>query len=136
MVKRLGPVQFAVVALVDRGVREFEKLVQLLSTLNIPKSSIYTAVEELRRRGLVRVVEESGKRVLVPVKPAREVLEESMKPLILQLVRSLLLVSAVTTPEDYRGLGVELLSTLRELLARELDKVEKALGDWRRVPVE
>ena len=57
----MGLVQLAVIALLSRGMREFHEVVDFLSSLSIPKSSIYSAIDELQRKGVLEI----GKRLEV-----------------------------------------------------------------------
>ena len=64
--RRLGPVQLAIITLLTHGAKEFNEIVETLTSMSIPKSSIYTAINELRRRGVVDVEVVGGRRIIKP----------------------------------------------------------------------
>ena len=136
--KRLGHVQAAVLTLLSMGVREFNEIVRMLTSMSIPKSSIYTAVDELRRRGVIDI-KVIGERKFI--KPKIDIEKEVSRIRMMLRDKSLeiayFLINMLRSDIiDFELLEPPLLEELRDALRETLDKVEKVLKGWRHVVVK
>jgi len=133
---RIGDVQSYVLVLVSRGVRSFREVVETLHRFSIPKSSIYTAIDELARRGLIV---RRGDRIELS-DAGREMLSLAMQSIV-RKVKELTLALKLVEAEfvDSETLSMLDPDTLQELRARleELMRViDESLKSWKRIEVE
>ncbi len=135
--KRLGPVQVAILTLLSSGAKEFSEIVRTLTSISIPKSSIYTAIDELQKRGLIEVEKVYGKRLVKPKVDVGKELANIRKLLkeralgILNMILNILSSKLI----DYDELEPDILERYREVLKEELRRVEEALSRWKRINV-
>jgi len=120
------------------GVREFNEIVRMLTSMSIPKSSIYTAVDELRRRGVIDI-KVIGERKFI--KPKIDIEKEVSRIRMMLRDKSLeiayFLINMLRSDIiDFELLEPPLLEELRDALRETLDKVEKVLKGWRHVVVK
>ncbi|WFO74796.1 hypothetical protein J4526_06900 [Desulfurococcaceae archaeon MEX13E-LK6-19] len=136
--RRLGPVQLAIVTLVNKGVKDFDEIVKILSSLSIPKSSIYTAVDELQKKNIIVVtIAPDGRKIIRLQRIDTRGLIGLKKKLVDRLKNIMLLLSIVAEePSDYSGLDPAVLEGYKRFLEKELEKVEKALSKWKKVSIE
>ncbi len=136
--KRMGLVQLAVIALLSKGMREFHEVVDFLSSLSIPKSSIYSAIDELQRKGVLKIREETrGRRELVLANIGREKVVEVRRRLVSRIKNLIVLLTLLGEEViDYSDFSPRFLEHYREFLRRELSKVEEELSKWRKIKVE
>lgn len=136
-VGRIGDVQSYVLVLISRGVKSFREVVDTLHRFSIPKSSVYTAIEELSRRGLVirngdRVeLSEAGK---LAVSQAVRYIAKRVSELTLAL--RLIGGGEAIDKEALSSLDPDSLRELKARLEELLKVVEEALRSWRIVKVE
>ena len=133
---RIGDVQSYVLVLISRGVNSFKEVVDTLHRFSIPKSSVYTAIDELVRKGLVI---RNGDRIELS-SAGRELLSTAVSSII-RKVRELTLALKLVEAEFVDSEAIAMLDpdTLQELKARleELLRViEESLKSWKRIEVE
>lgn len=136
--RRFGPVQLAIITLLTRGARDFNDIVKTLSSASIPKSSIYTAINELRKKGILDIEVRGNKRIiklktdlsteLLNMKSMFRGKTSSIVTLVINMLRSNLI--------DYEELDPEVLEAYRDTLREQLGRVEEVLKKWRTVKVE
>ncbi len=136
--RRPGPVQLAIVMLVNKGVKDFDEIVKILSSLSIPKSSIYTAVDELQKKNVIVVtIAPDGRKIIRLQRVDTKSIIGLKKKLMDRLKNIILLLSiAAEEPSDYSGLDPAVLEDYKRFLEKELEKVEKALSEWKKVSIE
>jgi len=135
---RLGTVQSLVIAILRDGARSFEDVVRSLSMLSVPKSSIYTAIDELTRRGLVRKKSVGNEIVIELTEEGSRVVSTALTNLVRRIVESIILAKPLrdVVEEVVENLDPDTLRALEESLRMLLEIVEKHSKRWRRVAVE
>ncbi len=133
---RIGDVQSYVLVLISRGVNSFREVVELLHSFSIPKSSVYTAIDELSKRGLVV---RRGDRIELS-EAGRNALSLAINS-ILRKVRELTLAlklveSELVDREVLEGLDPDTLLELRKRLEELIKAIDDALKGWKRIEVE
>ncbi len=139
---RLNPVQAAVLLSLKEGAKSASQLLKLMGQAGFPaRSSVYSALAELERRGYVeRFIEEDEILWRLTEKgiEAVERLPLRMKETVESLARYLSFLSFRLGPiviEEERE-GVKELLTYKEFLESELKRVEGRLKEWKKVIIE
>jgi len=136
-VRRLGPVQLAIITLLTHGAKEFNEIVKTLTSMSIPKSSIYTAINELRRRGVVDVEVVGDRRIVKPKIDLRSELLRIKDELRDKAINVLTMIINILSSDliSYDDLDPVILEKYRDVLKNELRKVEEVLRKWRSIKV-
>jgi len=136
-VRRLGPVQLAVITLLTHGAKDFNEIVETLTSMSIPKSSIYTAINELRRRGVVDVEEVGDRRIVKPKIDLRNELLRIKDELRDKAINVLTMIINILSSDliSYDDLDPIILEKYRDVLKNELGKVEEVLRKWKSVEI-
>jgi len=137
IVRRLGPVQLAIITLLTHGAKEFNEIVKTLTSMSIPKSSIYTAINELRRRGVVDVEVVGDRRIVKPKIDLRSELLRIKDELRDKAINVLTMIINILSSDliSYDDLDPVILEKYRDVLKNELRKVEEVLRKWRSIKV-
>ncbi len=137
---RLGDVQSYVIMLVSRGINDFRKIVEMLSSFSIPKSSIYTAIDELVKRGAIAKHQHGDRIVLTLTDRGRELIDKARDVLSKKLLELKLLLALLSDSIDMAsavsGMDPDRLEELRNTLKELLDAIEKELKRWKRISIE
>ncbi len=135
--RRLGPVQLAVITLLTHGAKDFNEIVETLTSMSIPKSSIYTAINELRRRGVVDVEEVGDRRIVKPKIDLRNELLRIKDELRDKAINVLTMIINILSSDliSYDDLDPIILEKYRDVLKNELGKVEEVLRKWKSVEI-
>ena len=135
--RRLGPVQLAIITLLTHGAKEFNEIVKTLTSMSIPKSSIYTAINELRRRGVVDVEVVGDRRIVKPKIDLRSELLRIKDELRDKAINVLTMIINILSSDliSYDDLDPVILEKYRDVLKNELRKVEEVLRKWRSIKV-
>jgi len=136
-VRRLGPVQLAIITLLTHGAKDFNEIVETLTSMSIPKSSIYTAINELRRRGVVDVEVVGDRRIVKPKIDLRSELLRIKDELRDKAISVLTMIINILSSDliSYDDLDPIILEKYRDVLKNELRKVEEVLRKWRSVEI-
>jgi len=137
VVRRLGPVQLAIITLLTHGAKDFNEIVETLTSMSIPKSSIYTAINELRRRGVVDVEVVGDRRIVKPKIDLRSELLRIKDELRDKAISVLTMIINILSSDliSYDDLDPIILEKYRDVLKNELRKVEEVLRKWRSVEI-
>jgi len=137
VVRRLGPVQLAIITLLTHGAKEFNEIVETLTSMSIPKSSIYTAINELRRRGVVDVEVVGGRRIIKPKVDLKNELLRIKDELRDRALNVLTMIINLLSSDliSYDDLDPIVLERYRDVLKNELRKVEEVLRKWKSVEI-
>ena len=135
--RRLGPVQLAIITLLTHGAKEFNEIVETLTSMSIPKSSIYTAINELRRRGVVDVEVVGGRRIIKPKVDLKNELLRIKDELRDRALNVLTMIINLLSSDliSYDDLDPIVLERYRDVLKNELRKVEEVLRKWKSVEI-
>ena len=135
--RRLGPVQLAIITLLTHGAKDFNEIVETLTSMSIPKSSIYTAINELRRRGVVDVEVVGDRRIVKPKIDLRSELLRIKDELRDKAISVLTMIINILSSDliSYDDLDPVILEKYRDVLKNELRKVEEVLRKWRSIKV-
>ena len=135
--RRLGPVQLAIITLLTHGAKEFNEIVKTLTSMSIPKSSIYTAINELRRRGVVDVEVVGDRRIVKPKIDLRSELLRIKDELRDKAINVLTTIINILSSDliSYDDLDPIILEKYRDVLKNELRKVEEVLSKWKSVEI-
>ena len=135
--RRLGPVQLAIITLLTHGAKEFNEIVETLTSMSIPKSSIYTAINELRRRGVLDVEVVGGRRIIKPKVDLRNELLRIKNELRDRALNVLTMIINLLSSDliSYDDLDPIVLERYRDVLKNELRKVEEVLRKWKSVEI-
>ena len=135
--RRLGPVQLAIITLLTHGAKDFNEIVETLTSMSIPKSSIYTAINELRRRGVVDVEVVGDRRIVKPKIDLRSELLRIKDELRDKAISVLTTIINILSSDliSYDDLDPIILEKYRDVLKNELRKVEEVLRKWRSVEI-
>ncbi len=123
--------------MIRRGVRSFREIVETLSRYSIPKSSVYTAIEELANRGAIvkrgdaLELTERGSELIAS---AVRTLAKRVGELMLSL--TLLGEAVALDRESLANLDPDTLMELRDRLRQLIDVIDEALKRWRSVEIE
>jgi len=134
---RIGEVQSYVLLLLHRGINSFRSIVETLGRYSIPKSSVYTAIEELvekgavTKRGDVLELTEQGSQLLATA--ARTLVKRLSE---LSLTLTLIGESLALNREALSHLDPDALVELRERLRELLEAIDDVLKSWRSVEIE
>jgi len=136
-VRRLGPVQLAIITLLTHGAKDFNEIVETLTSMSIPKSSIYTAINELRRRGVVDVEVVGDRRIVKPKIDLRSELLRIKDELRDKAINVLTTIINILSSDliSYDDLDPIILEKYRDVLKNELRKVEEVLSKWKSVEI-
>jgi len=137
VVRRLGPVQLAIITLLTHGAKDFNEIVETLTSMSIPKSSIYTAINELRRRGVVDVEVVGDRRIVKPKIDLRSELLRIKDELRDKAINVLTTIINILSSDliSYDDLDPIILEKYRDVLKNELRKVEEVLRKWKSVEI-
>lgn len=135
--RRLGPVQLAIITLLTHGAKDFNEIVETLTSMSIPKSSIYTAINELRRRGVVDVEVVGDRRIVKPKIDLRSELLRIKDELRDKAINVLTTIINILSSDliSYDDLDPIILEKYRDVLKNELRKVEEVLSKWKSVEI-
>ena len=135
--RRLGPVQLAIITLLTHGAKDFNEIVETLASMSIPKSSIYTAINELRRRGVVDVEVVGDRRIVKPKVDLRSELLRIKDELRDKAINVLTMIINILSSDliSYDDLDPIILEKYRDVLKNELRKVEEVLSKWKSVEI-
>lgn len=142
--ERFSPAQTAILLTLGKSPMDSRQLLKEVMKFGIgSRSTFYSALGELERRGYVLRKEEEGVLVYDLTESGRRIVSELPKSVsrafsnILRYVSSLVKYIEPITVEEAREVeDVKFLKTYREHLERELSLVEKKLKRWKRVPID
>ncbi len=136
---RLGDVQTYVLMMTLKGLHNFEDIVRLLNKFGIPKSSIYSAIDELAKKGIVKkIVDESGRRIIIAPGPKIHEIIEPLKNLIKRkILEALFTLTLIEIPElKFDEFDPEELSKLRDILEQLITHIDQVLSKWKKIEVQ
>jgi len=146
--ERFSPLQTVLILSLSEKPMTMSEILAMFKSKGVKsRSSIYTAIYELEKRGIVRrEISEEGDIIvkltnkgLTIANEIPEILDEQLYPLI-RIINTLLgclrkrmgeiysIAEALEEPEE--------LIEYKKFLHRELEKVEEKIKHWRKVPVE